>query len=693
MKTSRNKPKRKIPFAKYMQRKLAFVFFTVALALFALGFVLVGIAKEDGEDYKRIVLSQQSYDSRVIMASRGEIWDRNGTRLAMNEKVYNLILDPKVMLSGEEKNYRDATLDALVSVFGYDRAELEGILEEKPESSYVRYARQLSGEQKEAFLAYQEEFNDRMKKEKSKARVKGVWFEDEYKRIYPYNNLACELIGFSSGDGTQGNWGMEQYYNDELAGTNGREYGYLNDDSNLERVTVKPQNGYTLVSTIDATAQQIVEEHIVNFNATIGAKNVACIVMKPDTAEVLAMAASDSFNLNQPADLTPYFPEDQIAAMTQEEKTDFLNNLWRNFCISDTYEPGSTAKSLTIAAGIEEARLKGNESFLCDGYEEVGGYKIGCHNTRGHGWLTVTQALMSSCNDALMQMARDYIKPDVFCRYQKIFGLGQTTGIDLPGEAEGLLHDEESMGSTDLATNSFGQNFNVTMIQMAAAYCSLLNGGYYYEPRMVKQILDEDGNVVKNLDPVLVRRTISEHTSEFIKEALFQVVEGGTGQKAAIPGYEMGGKTGTGEKYPRGNEKYIISFVACIPAHNPELFIYTLIDEPNIPKQSESKYVTDLCRDILVDLLPYFNIYPTREVPTEEQPPEETQPEDNNPGNPDGENPDGENPDGENPEEPETNPITIIDSEENYDNSVFYDEVSGNQAPDNNGGDSGSGQP
>lgn len=236
---------------------------------------MVGIAKEDGEDYKRIVLSQQSYDSRVIMASRGEIWDRNGTRLAMNEKVYNLILDPKVMLSGEEKNYRDATLDALVSVFGYDRAELEDILEEKPESSYVRYARQLSGEQKEAFLSYQEEFNDRMKKEKSKARVKGVWFEDEYKRIYPYNNLACELIGFSSGDGTQGNWGMEQYYNDELAGTNGREYGYLNDDSNLERVTVKPQNGYTLVSTIDATAQQIVEEHIANFNATIGAKNVA----------------------------------------------------------------------------------------------------------------------------------------------------------------------------------------------------------------------------------------------------------------------------------------------------------------------------------------------------------------------------------------------------------------------------------
>lgn len=196
----------------------------------------------------------------------------------------------------------------------------------------------------------------------------------------------------------------------------------------------------------------------------------------------------------------------------------------------------------------------------------------------------MTQALMSSCNDALMQMARDYIKPDVFCRYQKIFGLGQSTGIDLPGEAEGILHAEETMGSTDLATNSFGQNFNVTMIQMAAAYCSLLNGGYYYEPRMVKQILDEDGNVVKNLDPVLVRRTISEHTSEFIKEALFQVVEGGTGQKAAIPGYEMGGKTGTGEKYPRGDEKYIISFVACIPAHNPELFIYTLIDEPQYPQ-------------------------------------------------------------------------------------------------------------
>lgn len=643
-----------------MQKKLVFTFLLVTLALFALGFVLAGITRDKGEEYSRIVLSQQSYDSKTLAAARGEIWDRNGTRLAMNERVYNMILDPKVMLSREDGAYKKPAIDALAEVYGYDRAELENLISENPESSYIRYKRQMPEEEKAKFEEYKEAFDEKMRKEGETERIKGVWFEAEYRRIYPYHSLASDVIGFSSDEGRKGNWGLEQFYNSYLAGTNGRVYGYLNDDVNYQSVTIPAEDGGTVISTIDFMVQSVVEKYVAEYVETVGCKNIGVIAMNPQNGEIYAMASKEQYDLNKPADLTRYYTQEQIDAMTEEEKTAAKNSIWRNFCISDTYEPGSVAKILTIASGLEEQKLRGNEHFICDGGQEVGKHWISCHKQSGHGDVDVTQALMTSCNDALMQMSFMMGK-EVFCHYQQIFGIGQLTNIDLPGEASaaGLFYSEEKMGLVELATSSFGQSYNVSMIQMAAAISSVVNGGNFYEPHMVKQIINANGNVVKTIEPQLIRKTVSADTTAFINEALFQTVEAGTGVKAAIPGYEIGGKTGTAQKIPRSADTFVVSFLSTVPAHSPELLLYVVIDEPNVPKKENGAQAPTVTKKILTEILPYLNIYPTGELPEpekpEELPGEETQP---------GETQPEENPDAETPEE--TSPVTVIDNEEVY---------------------------
>lgn len=642
MKTSRNKSetqKQPRKFKKYMQGKLAFVFLVTTLALFALGIIVATISYRDNEEYARIVLAQQDYDSRVITAQRGSITDRNGTVLATNEPVYNLILDPAVMLA--DTNYTDVTLDALVECFGFDRDELSALIESRSTSSYVRYKRQMPAEDKERFEAMQKEFNTAALKNDEPYRIRGVWFETEYRRIYPYDSLASQVIGFSGSDGTSGSYGLEQYYNEILAGTNGREYGYLSDESNLERVTKEAEDGDTLVSTIDANIQKILEEKIASFMSTVGAKETAVIAMDPDTGEILGMATSTPFDLNKPGDLSAYYTDAQLDAgnvenlleyYTQEqidgmdEETRALNlkaarqnSVWRNYCISETIEPGSTAKVFTVAAGLEEGIISPNDSFYCDGGEEFPGARPTCHLKSGHGMLTLKQSLMESCNDALMQIGIR-IGVEQFSKYQDIFNFGMKTGIDLPGEERGLVWEDDQVTDLTLATESFGQNFNVTMIQMAAAYCSIVNGGYYYEPHMVRQILDSDGNVKQTISPTLVRETVSASTSEFIKDALLATVDEGTGTAAAIAGYEFAGKTGTAQKYPREAEKYLISFAGFLPYDNPEILIYVVIDEPNVEDQSTGGYGTSLTKEIMEALIPYLNLHPTREIPVTENP-------------------------------------------------------------------------
>ena len=658
MKASRNTNKR--VFTKTMQEKLAITVLVITLALFALVMVLYNLIKHNQEDYNQIVLDHQNYSSQILPYRRGEIMDRNGTYLAVSEQVYNLIIDPKVILSDKDK-YLTTTVSVLSQTFGYNTEELIKLINENGAKSYINYEKQITQEQKEAFEANSEAAQGTS----SKQKVAGVWFEPQYKRVYPYGTLASTVIGFSYDNGAKGMNGIEQYYNDQLTGINGREYGYLNEETNLERVIKEAENGRTIVSTIDINLQKIAEKYIDEWEAGIGSKMSAAIVMNPQNGEILAMATKNRYDLNDPRNLEGQFTDEEIRArgrleavadykrknrdrdltITEEEVSQHYseeeiyslgqqvawNKIWRNFCVSDSFEPGSPSKIFTVAAAMEEGYITGNESIECEGVLEVGGHQIHCVNRNGHGSLTITESLMESCNVVMMRLA-SMTGGRRFSKYQEIFGFGQKTNIDLPGEADTstLIYQADQMRSSNLATNSFGQNFNCTMVQMAAAFASVINGGSYYEPHVVKQILNDQGSVVKKIEPVLVRETVSEGTAAFLKTALEKTVSEGTGKAAQVEGYAVGGKTGTAEKYPRSAENYLVSFIGFAPADNPQIMVYVAIDTPNLPgkEQAHSSFATQIVQKILTESLPYLNIFPatdTEQLPEElrEQLPEE----------------------------------------------------------------------
>lgn len=597
---------RKFPLR--MQRKLVMLFMAVILAFVVLIGRITWINATRGSSYTKVVLDQQNYDSRVIAFKRGDIVDRNGTKMATSERVYNVILDVAVMTNdGESDDYIEPTKEVLQECFGIKGSVVDDLIEERPGSQYEILAEGIDYETTQKFNEIDED-------DENYPNVRGIWLEEDYTRTYPYGSMASDVIGFTY-DGNAGAIGIESAYNDILNGTDGREYGYFDSDSSLER-TVKPaRNGNTVVSTIDVTLQNIVEKCILDFNeehakdGEPGSKNTAVIIMNPNTGEILAEASYPNFDLNDPRNLSILYSDEEWEAMSEDDQVQAMNDLWRNFCVSDAYEPGSTAKPFTIAAGLESGKLRGDETYYCSGSKNVLGTDISCAHKDGHGTETVQDALAYSCNVALMDMALA-MGADDFTRYQHIFGFGEYTGIDLPGEAEtsGLLYSADNMTDIDLATNSFGQNFNVTMTQLVSAFCSLVNGGYYYEPHVVKQIQDEDGNVIETKDPVLLRKTVSSETSSTIKQYLKATMDYGTGQSAQVEGYEIGAKTGTAEKLPRGNGKYLLSYIACAPASNPEVVIYVVVDEPNVEAQADSSLVLGLSKAIMEEAFPYLGI-------------------------------------------------------------------------------------
>lgn len=642
-------------FKRYMQERLAIAVIAITLALFALIYVLYHIVDTNRDSYNQIVLTQQDYDSRPLAYRRGDIVDRNGTYLATTEKVYNLILDPRQIMSDAE-DYLEASVTALSTVLGYDAGEIRTLITENSKTAYIRYARQLSYDQKEAFETYQEETNKANSKADSTARVKGVWFEEEYKRVYPYNSLASSVIGFATSDGERGNGGIEQSYNSSLIGTNGREYGYLNDDSNLERVIKPAINGNTVVSTLDVNIQNAVEKRIKEWMTETGSDHVGVIAMNPNNGEILAMAGESPFDLNNPKEVSNRYTneeirqlgikeavadykrrhrntdksvitEDQVTAHYTENEIRSLglqvawNQEWRNFCVSDTFEPGSPSKIFTVATALEEGIISVNDTFYCDGYQEVGGFPIKCTAYRkgGHQNISLSESLMVSCNDAMMQIAAKTGIP-LFTKYQHLFGFGMKSGIDLPGEPDtsGLLYTEDNMKPVDLATSSFGQTYNCTMVQMAAAFSSVINGGSYYEPHIVRQIINDQGAVVKKIEPKLVRETVSESTSSFIRDALYRTVSEGTGKAAAVPGYRIGGKTGTSQKLPRTARNYLLSFCGFAPVDDPQILLYVVVDVPHVEDQPHSTYASGIFQKIMSDILPYLNIFPETETPVGE---------------------------------------------------------------------------
>ena len=645
--------KKRKKFLARMQNK----FFVIMIIITIFFLFLIGriyyINKKSGKQYEKIVLSQQSYDSIEIPYRRGDILDRNGTQLATSEKVYNLIMEPKNVLQSDE--VKEATINALMQYFSISREEIDKALEDKT-SLYKKMLTKLTYDEIKPF-------NEFIATKEGKD-VKGIWFEDEYKRYYPHGSLACQALGFTV-SGNVGQGGIEGCYNEELNGTNGREYGYLTNDMTLERTTKAPVNGYNVTSTIDANAQSIVEKRISDFMTETGAKNVSVLVMDPNSGEVLAMANSNSFDLNAPyekstiqylmepeyigylladQEVKEYFSVEEGETLS-EEKTqlkatlenggisaeekieslpeDFylicLNKAWRNFIISDGFEPGSTYKTFTIAGALEDGVLQGDEGFYCGGVYTVEDWDIKCHNHAGHGTVSIEQALMYSCNVALMQIALREGR-NTFSKYQDVFGFGKTTNVDLAGEASGLIYGADKLNPVELATSSFGQGLTVTMMQVGTAFCSVINGGDYYEPHLVKKITDEKGGVINNIEPTILRKTISPEISAFMREALFQVVDTGTAQKAKVEGYTIGGKTGTAEKLPRGNGKYLLSFIGFAPVENPQVVVYVTVDEPNVEDQASSGLGTIIAQGIFEDLLPYMNIYQTETDESEGDP-------------------------------------------------------------------------
>ena len=406
---TRKRPVRKI--GRKMKTKLFALFMLIVVAMLGLIGRLMFIEYTSGDAYTKKVLALQSYDSKTIPFQRGNIVDSNGTVLATSVAVYNVVLDCSVMTS--KKEYITPTIDALTQCFpDLDRATLEDYANNSKDNKYIVLLKKLSYDAIQPFVQLQDATDE--KGNLKNPNIKGVWFETEYQRNYPFKTLASSVIGFTSA-GNVGTTGLENYYNDTLNGVNGREYGYLNADNDFQKTVIAAQNGNTLYTTIDANIQSIVEDKIKLFSDTyannaregLGAENIAVVIENPKNGEILAMANYPNFDLNNPRDMSAYYSEEQIATFKKDstQEMDALNKLWQNFCVTHTYEPGSVQKPFTVACGLDTGTLTTDMTFLCDGYEMFGGEKVSCVNRSGHGIETLEKALMDSCNDALMQMS------------------------------------------------------------------------------------------------------------------------------------------------------------------------------------------------------------------------------------------------------------------------------------------------
>ena len=614
-----------------MKIKLAGVFGLFLLALVGLLVGITWINAKSGNKYTQQVLtqSQQQYTDTTVPFRRGSITDRNGTMLANSVKVYNLVLDC-VEINNNEK-YKEPTQNALEEYFEIEKDVVEGLLtsEKTRDSRYQILKKEVTMDEKRVFeesleIPESKEEREALGEEEitRRQRVKGVYFEDTYKRIYPLGSLACDVIGFTDA-GDTATWGLEGYYNSTLNGTNGRTFGYLSDSTSLEQNIINPVNGKNLTTTLDATIQEIVEKYISAFDRALsagpnnkknakkkGAENIAVVIENPNNGEILAMASSGTYDLNDPRDLSGSYTDIEIERMDDEETREALFGMWKNYCVSQNFEPGSTFKPVVVASALESGAVTENNRFICDGGEEIGEDYVRCAvYPDNHGSESLGEVIQNSCNDGMMAIGRRMGR-DLFLEYQRKFNFGTRTGIDLPSEETGLLFSEENMYEMELSTSAFGQGFNCTMIQEIAAISAVVNGGTYYQPHLVKEITDEDGKTVKNISPNIMKQPISQEVSAKVREYMGMSITSGTSKSAKVQGYSMGGKTGTAEKL---NEKekgnYLVSFIGFAPLDKPEVVIYTVVDTPNVEKQASSTYAQYLAQAILSEVLPYMNIY------------------------------------------------------------------------------------
>ena len=624
--------------SKRFTRKFAAVFAIIILVMMGLALRITYINVKEGTNYKEIVMTrnQQKYGSRTIPFQRGNITDRNGTVLATSQKVYNVILDCKMTNTSfantdgtKETPYIEPTLKALKEVLGLSETKMKKLLEDEDtkDSQYQIVKKGVSITVKQKFEAYTDTESDEYKalseeEQRERANVVGVWFEEDYKREYPLKSLACDVIGFTY-DGTTADWGIEGEYSSVLNGTNGRRYGYYNSDNDVEQQIVPAEAGKNVVSTIDINIQQIVRSSISDlvdqlkggpYYENKSAENIGVLVMNPNNGEILAMDSADWYDLNDPRDLKGHYKDEEIEAMDNADMMDALNAMWQNFCITGAYEPGSVVKPMTSAAALETGAITPETQFTCGGILTVADREIKCAVYPSmHGTLDLAHALAQSCNVYYMQTAVRLGKEE-FLKYQNIFNLGEYTGIDLPGENPGMLYTVDTMGPVELATCSFGQGFTLNMVQEASAVASIINGGNYYKPHVVREITNADGSVEQEIAPILEKHTVSKEVSDIIRQDMELVVTEGTGKGAKVEGYSMGGKTGTAETLPRENGMLLTSFIGFAPLDNPQVLVYVVVDKPNAYDQDNHVYANTIAKNVLSEVLQYMNIYPDEEV-------------------------------------------------------------------------------
>lgn len=580
--------------------------FIVMLALIVAGFggiaIRLGYIMTVDADELRSKAENQQLRDVVTTAGRGNIYDCNMNVLAQSSTVWKVFVTP----SSIEKEERDVISKGLSELLG---VEYDDVYEKVSKTSSYH---ETIGKPVDIETATKvREFI----KENEVGSVVGL--EESTKRYYPNNNLASTVIGFVGTD-NQGLGGLEYYYDKELTGTKGRIISAKNAKGadlpfSYEKV-IEAKEGSSLVLTIDEYIQHIVEKYLLQ--AIIEnkvANRGSCIVMNVNTGEILAMATLPDYNLNEPFKIADDKTAKEIEKLNGEEyinaKSQAQQTQWRNKCISDAYEPGSVFKIITGSSALEEGTLKTTDSFYCPGYITVADRKIRCHKTEGHGSQSLANAFQNSCNPAFISIGQKLGLRN-FVNYRTAYGLDKKTGIDLPGETGSILHSYESMGPVELASESFGQSFKVTPIQLITAISAAVNGGYLNKPHVVKQILDNEGNVVKNNGTTQVRQVISNETSKQICEYLESVVSEGTGHNAYVAGYRVGGKTGTSEKLDSGTNKKIASFCGIAPSDSPEIAVLMLLDEPNVAFPFGGTCCAPAVGKMMSEILPYLSVSP-----------------------------------------------------------------------------------
>ena len=679
----------KTDLAENLKKRLNWEIILIFCFMAAVAVSLIVIQISHGRSYAQTTINR-SRSVTSINARRGDILDRNNVLLATSTLEYKLILDPVIIMT-EGSNYLDITSQVLKLCFDIPLEEIQQDIADNPQSRYVVMRDKLTYNDVKDFAALKEgerkdviEFLGLPEDYKGSADVEGAWLEESYRRNYTYDTFACSVMGFVNGDGV-GECGIEKYYNDDLTGSDGRKYTFLGNDNLVENTYREASDGNTIQLTIDYNIQSIVEKHVMEMLDESGAKSVAVTIQDPDSGEFLAMADSGIFDANNPRNLAVRYSEEEIEKIRADDamSNQVLNENWANFCVSSTFEPGSTFKAFTVAAGLEEGLIEEDSYFYCDGSVPLRDYIIHCADIDGHGDISLTDALAQSCNMAMMDIAKTE-GVDIFSKYQSQFGFGPLTDIDLPNETNtlDLMRTRENMTDIDLATYSFGQGFNVTMVQMSSAFSALINGGTYYKPYITKGIYNSSGELISSVSSTVVSKPISLETCSFVKKAMRHVVTDGTGTDAAVPGYITAGKTGTAQKGHRDDDLWVASFIGFAPYEHPELVCYVVIDEPASGGDGSSVFACELFSRIMAEVLPYINAVPAERdwdptgqgSPTESE--EDIAGEEEMQDGTDGDEETGEEGTDENAEEAgEENPEEVAEEEPAWDDTYYGEDV------------------